>query len=127
MSWRLRQPVITDEDLYPMIRAHEITLNLARTPGLAQLLSDLGANSQLRTEMRSDHQRFLARRNITIPEGAVVEVRELEADGWEIEVRLQEGLYMYINGFNNEKGFYSVHGPQRPPKRADDGGKRSGA
>jgi hypothetical protein len=127
MCWFQRKLPLDDDDLYPMIRGHEITLNLARSAGLASLLSDLGLKPELRDQMRQDSQRFLADRRIDLPQGATLEVRELEANGWEIEVRVQEGLYVYINGFNNEKGFYRVQGPQRPPKRPADDVKTYGA
>lgn len=125
MCWFQQKLPLEDEDLHPMIRGHEITLSLARTAGLSKLLSDLGLRPELRDQMRQDSKRFLADRKIEMPEGATLD-RELEANGWEIEVRVQEGLYVYINGFNSEKGFYRVQGPQRPPKRADNV-KRSSA
>ena len=120
MCWFMRRLPMRDEDLYPMIRGHEITLQLARTPGLAQLLSDLGADPQLRRSFRADSTRFLSDRDMTFPPGAAMELRELHADGWELEIRVTEGLHTYINGFNNEKGFYRVQGPQRPRRNLDD-------
>jgi hypothetical protein len=121
MCWLQKKLPLDDDDLQPMIRGHEITLQLAKSAGLASLLSDLGSDPELRQRMRQDAKRFLADRKIDLPQGATLAIRELEADGWEIEVRVQEGPYVYINGFNNEKGFYRVQGPQRPPKRpADD-------
>jgi hypothetical protein len=110
-----------DEDLYPMIRGHEITLQLAKTPGLAQLLSDLGADPQLRRSLRENPRGLLSDRNMDLPGASdatmELELRELHGEGWELEVRVTEGLYTYINGFNNEKGFYRVQGPQRPRRK----------
>jgi hypothetical protein len=99
-----------------MIRGHEITLELARTRGLTELLNDLHSSQALRRKMSKAPKQFLHDRGISIPENATVTVRELEANGWEVEVQIVEGHYSYINGFNNEKGFFRIQGPQRPPK-----------
>jgi hypothetical protein len=118
MCWFMRKFPMHDEDLAPMIRGHEITLQLARTVGLPQLINDIHTDLDLRREMRLDPAKILYGRGITVPENATVAFRELEAQGWELEIRIVEGLYSYINGFNNEKGFYRVQGPQRPPRTA---------
>jgi len=118
MCWFFRKHPLTDDDLAPMIRGHELTLGLARTRGLAHLLNDLQNNEALREDMRKAPEQFLQDRGMAIPENATVTVRELEANGWEVEIRIVEGLYSYVNGFNNEKGFFRVQGPQRPPKAA---------
>jgi hypothetical protein len=118
MCWFMRKHPLTDDDLSPMIRGHQITLDLARSAGLVQLMNDLH-NPDLRRQMREQPQDFLLKRSINIPQGASVEVRELQANGWEVEIRVVEGLYAYINGFNNEKGFYRIQGPQRPKRDAN--------
>src|ERR1700730_17506470 len=111
MCWFMRKFPLTDDDLSPMVRGHQITLDLARSAGLVQLLNDLH-NPDLRRQMREQPKDFLLKRSINIPQGASVEVRELQANGWEVEIRVVEGLYAYINGFKNEKGFYRIPGPQ---------------
>ena len=116
MCWFLRKFPLEHQDLAPMIRGHEITLQLAQTIGLAQLLNDLHSSPALRHDARTNTAAFLESRGVAIPPGATVELRELESNGWEIEMKVVEGAYAYINGFNNEKGFYRVQGPQRPPK-----------
>jgi hypothetical protein len=112
----MRTLPLIDDDIAPMIRGHEITLELARTQGLTQLLNDLHTSTDLRAQMKTDPYSYLQSRGVSFPSNASVTVRELEADGWEIEIKIVEGLYSYINGFNNEKGFYRIQGPQRPTR-----------
>lgn len=120
MCWFQIKRLLTDDDLHPMIRGHEITLKLARTPGLAQLLNDL-QRPDVRRKMDENLESALKERKVKIPAGATVQLRELEAEGWELEVKMVEGLQAYTNGFNNETGFYRIQGPQRPPKKAKSG------
>ena len=114
MCWFLRKFPLREEDLAPMIRGHQITLELAQQVQLPGVLNDLHNNSSLRRDVAGNPMAFLQSRGVTLPMGATVEFRILQADGWEMEVKVVEGPYAYINGFNNEKGFYRVQGPQRP-------------
>jgi hypothetical protein len=111
MSWPFRKFPLKDDDIAHVIRSHEITLEFARTPGLAQLLNDLHNSDDLRQDMKIDPRKELDRRKITIPENATVTVHDLDDGGWEIEVRMVEGAYIYINEFNTEKGFLTFHSP----------------
>jgi len=97
-----------------MIRGHQITLELAQTPNLANLLNDLHGNQALRQEMKKDPRAYLESRGVNLPYGASVEERELDEDGWEIEMKVIEGAYTYINGFSTVKGFYRIQGPKLP-------------
>src|SRR6185369_13987676 len=108
MCWFVRKFPLLKEDIDPMIRGHEITLELAKSPQLADVLNDLNDSPDLRRSMREDPASYLRSRGVKIPNGASVAMRLLEANGWEIEVKVVEGLYAYTNGFNNETGFYRI-------------------
>ena len=111
MSWLLRKFPLTEDDIALVIRSHEITLEFASTPGLTQLLNDLHDSHDLRQDMKEDPQKVLDLRGIEIPENATVTLHDLDEGGWELEVRMVEGGYIYINGYSTERGFFQSHTP----------------
>ncbi len=115
MCWFLIQNGL-DKNLHPIKRLHEITLELARSYGLPQLLSDL-QNRAVREELKRDTVSGLKARNIQVPARATAEFRQLGADNWEIEVKVVEKKFAYINGFNNKTGFFTrIQGPKMRPR-----------
>lgn len=111
MSWPFLEFPLTDDDIAVVIRSHEITLELARTRGLIQLLNDLHDSHDLRQDMKEHPQNVLKLRKIKIPKNASVTLRDLNKGGWKIEVRMEEGGYIYINGYSTKRGFFQSHSP----------------
>jgi hypothetical protein len=117
MCWFARNP-IDDRVIQPMIRSHEIALQLATIPNLAGQLNKLAADEKLRRSVERDPDSFIKENGIVLPAGAVVQLHTLEAGAWEIEVKVREGLFMFAYAFNSETGFACLHGPVRPRRRS---------
>lgn len=101
MSWLTHTFPFTDTDLKHMIRGHEISLELAKVRGFAQLLNDLHDNRDLRSEMETDPLSVLERRGISIP-GTVI-FRERSDGSWELVARVIDGSRVYTNRFATDR------------------------
>jgi hypothetical protein len=112
MPWPFIAFDLTDKDFAPVIRSHEITLEVARTPGLVALLNELHHSGGLRQEIGENPEAVLRRRGMAIPNRGYVRMREFKNGGWELSITITEGGYTFINGFSTEAGFFNLHHPE---------------
>jgi len=112
MTWPLIDFLLKEEDFAHVIRTHEITVQVARTPGLIKLLNDLHGSHSLRQDMVRDPQAILKERGMTVPRNGRVTFRHFKNGGWELSVTITEAGYTFINGFSTEAGFFTTHHPE---------------
>ncbi len=96
---------LLDKQIHRMIRAHELLLDILRSPNLAADLESL-KNDDIRKRIAADPLKAARDAGMHLPdEGVGVYIPEF-AEGWEAEVHIKEGHSLLIAGFNNRKGFY---------------------
>ena len=96
---------ITKRRLHPMVRQHEVILDVLRNPALSDTLQQLIADAGARKQWAKNAFSSARAAGFDFPQGTEVSFKEF-ASGWEVEVRIYEEPYTYIFGFNSVKGFY---------------------
>jgi hypothetical protein len=98
-------PRVSKRRLSPMIRQHEIMLDVLRNPALPETLQQLIDDSGTRKKWAANPLASARDAGFTLPEDAEVALDQFRG-GWQVEVRVYEEPNTYIFGFNSIKGFY---------------------
>jgi hypothetical protein len=102
------QPVsrrVTKRRLSPMIRQHEIMLDVLRNPALPGTLQQLIDDGNTRKKWAANALASARDAGFTFPKDAEVALEQFQR-GWQVEVRVYEDPHTYIFGFDSVKGFY---------------------
>ena len=96
---------VSKRHLSPMIRQHEIMLDVLRNPALAGALQQLIDDGGMRKKWAANALESARHAGFTLPEDTEVALEQFRR-GWQLEVRVYEDPHTYIFGFNSLKGFY---------------------
>ena len=96
---------ISKRRLSPMIRQHEIILDVLRNPSLPETLQQLITDAGARKTWAANGLTAARDAGFEFPEGSEVRLEQFSR-GWQVEVRTYEDPNTYIFGFDSVKGFY---------------------
>lgn len=85
--------------------AHEVALQILRSPELLQVIESLYSNER-RQDVSGDPTEAARKAGVDLPEGSRVYIHQFD-EGWEVEVHAPIRHGLVIVGFNSVRGFYT--------------------